>query len=268
MEPRKGAQRRLAPLPKTASARGILALAVAGLIFVSGCGGDSDPETTASSSQPAEQASSTNNAKSQASSKAGKASEAANQGSKAKGAASGGGGSNQGTSVPLPSEGERVPEATPQEEAQTTLADILLQSPAVQNGALPPAYTCDGKDSWPALSWQGVPPDTAELVLYAMGAQPVEGKLFVNWAVAGLDPSLTEIEAGRLPKGAIVARNGYGNLGYSICPAQGEAETYVFALYALREPLAPAKGFDPVALRRQVLDVSGNVGLLAAGYGR
>ena len=268
MEPRKGAQRRLAPLPKTASARGLLALAVAGLIVVSGCGGDSDPETTASSSQqPTKQAGSAK-AGSPASSKAGKESGAAGQGSKAQGTASGGGSDKQGTSVPTPTKGSRVPEATPAEEAQTTLADILLASPAIRSGALPPAYTCDGKDSWPALSWRGVPPDTAELILYAMSSRPVEGKLFVNWAVAGIDPNLTQIEAGRLPKGAIVARNGFGNLGYSICPAQGEAETYVFALYALREPLSPQKGFDPVALRRQVLEVSGNVGLLAASYGR
>ena len=37
-----------------------------------------------------------------------------------------------------------------------------------------------------------------------MNVQPVEGQLFVDWALAGLDPGLKEIEAGELPKGAIV----------------------------------------------------------------
>ena len=49
-----------------------------------------------------------------------------------------------------------------------------------------------------------MPAGTAELVLYVMNVQPVEDRLFVDWAVAGIDPSLEGIEAGELPKGAVV----------------------------------------------------------------
>ena len=133
--------------------------------------------------------------------------------------------------------------------------------------ALPAEFTCDGKSTSPALRWQGAPQGTAELVIFAMNVQPVEGKLFFDWAVGGLSPDLEEIEAGGLPKGAIVGRNSFGKAGYEICP-EGGAETYMFTVFALPKELSPAPGFDPSALRREVLDISGNVGLLALSYTR
>ena len=51
-----------------------------------------------------------------------------------------------------------------------------------------------------------------------------------------------------------------------ICPE--EAETYVFALYALPKALSPASGFDARELRKRILDLSGNVGLLPVSYVR
>jgi Raf kinase inhibitor-like YbhB/YbcL family protein len=149
---------------------------------------------------------------------------------------------------------------------------MSLESPssqAVAGGpqALPAEYTCDGKNTSPALSWQGVPPETAELVLFAMNTQPVEGKLFFDWAVAGLSPELEEIEAGKLPKGAVTGRNGFGKTGYGICPESG-AETYMFTLFALPKKLSPGQGFEPLALRKAVAGASGNVGLLALSYAR
>jgi phosphatidylethanolamine-binding protein (PEBP) family uncharacterized protein len=152
------------------------------------------------------------------------------------------------------------------------VADIRLDSPSVPPssggpGPLPVQYTCDGKSTSPALHWQGVPQGTAELVLFAMNIQPVQGKLFFNWAVGGIDPALTEIKAGQLPKGAVVGRNSFGKVGYELCP-EGSAETYMFALFALPKKLSPSRGFDPLALRKEVTDTSGNVGLLAVNYAR
>ena len=133
---------------------------------------------------------------------------------------------------------------------------------------IPATYTCDGKGTWPELRWTGVPADSAELILYAMSVQPVEGKLFVDWAVGGLDPALQSIAAGELPKGAVVGTNSFGERGYEICPAPGSGEIYMFAIYALPQKLSPPKGFDARELRKAILDVSGNVGLLPAVYAR
>jgi phosphatidylethanolamine-binding protein (PEBP) family uncharacterized protein len=149
---------------------------------------------------------------------------------------------------------------------------MILQSPSSRASsagpqALPAKYTCDGKNTSPALQWQGVPQGTAELVLFAMNLQPVEGELFFDWAVAGLSPDLEEIEAGKLPQGAVVGRNSFDKTGYGICP-EGSGETYMFTLFALPRKLSPAQGFEPMALRKAVTEVSGDVGLLALSYTR
>lgn len=161
---------------------------------------------------------------------------------------------------------------TPEQVAHATVADMSLESPAIvasggSPGRLAASYTCDGKDSWPALRWGGVPAGTAELALFAMNVQPVEEQLFVDWAVAGLDPGLEEVKAGELPSGATVGTNGFGKRGYSVCPS-GAGEIYMFALYALPQSLSPEKGFDARQMRKEILGVSGNVGLLPAVYER
>jgi phosphatidylethanolamine-binding protein (PEBP) family uncharacterized protein len=148
---------------------------------------------------------------------------------------------------------------------------MTLTSPSVPPGPggpapLPAAYTCDGAGGWPALAWSGVPAGSAELILYAMNIAPVGGKLFVDWAVAGIDPALSGIEPSKLPKGTTVGTNSFGKRGYEICP-EG-SETYVFAVYALPRALSPRPGFDARELRKEILDVSGNVGLLAVAYSR
>ncbi len=168
--------------------------------------------------------------------------------------------------------GEQEPGITPQQRQEATVASMAVESPSSQGSsggpqALPATYTCDGKGTSPALRWQGVPQGTAELVIFTMNIQPVEEKLFFDWAVAGLSPDLTEVEAGKLPRGAVVGRNSFGKAGYEICPPSG-AETYMFTVFALPEKLSPSQGFDPSALRTKVLDISGNVGLLALSYTR
>ncbi|HEU4736037.1 MAG TPA: YbhB/YbcL family Raf kinase inhibitor-like protein [Solirubrobacterales bacterium] len=149
---------------------------------------------------------------------------------------------------------------------------MTLESPSSRPSsggpaALPAEFTCDGEGTSPALRWQGVPQGTAELVLFAMNLQPAGGTLFFDWAVAGLSPDLEEIEAGKLPKGAVVGRNGFGRTRYEICP-EGSGETYMFTLFALPEKLSPSPGFDPLALRKAVTEAAGNVGLLALSYTR
>ncbi len=280
MAQRTGAKRFLASPVKTASAGGILALAVAALLLA-GCGGGSSdsgstdtagtalaqsggsPEGTSASPQGHSKASSQDGSKAKAPS---------GSGSEASDSSGGQSGQKHGPRIAQP-KGEPEQAPSSEEIANATVADMSLESPAIvpsadQPGSLAATYTCDGKDSWPQLHWSGVPAGSAELILYVMNVQPVEGQLFVDWAVAGLDPGLQEIQAGELPKGAVVGTNGFGKRGYEICPPAGSGEIYIFAVYALPRPLSPQKGFDARELRRQILDVSGNVGLLPALYAR
>jgi phosphatidylethanolamine-binding protein (PEBP) family uncharacterized protein len=168
--------------------------------------------------------------------------------------------------------GKEAPKITAKQRREATVADMTLESPSSPRGAggtsvLSTRSTCDGSNSSPALHWQGVPAGTQELALFAMNLKPVEGKLFFDWAVAGLSPDLEELEAGSLPAGAVVGRNSFGKVGYEICPP-GASETYLFALFALPRKLSPARGFDPLALRKAVAGISHNAGLLGFSYAR
>lgn len=269
-----GDQRLLTRSAKAASAGGILlALVVAALAFP-GCGGGSSDATSSAATETA----STPNDEASTGSQAAPGATADTPSSK--GATGAGGsatrgerpssGSRHGPSVPVPT-GEPEPGITPKQRREATVASMLLESPSLPPSAggtqaLSPRYTCDGRNISPALRWQGVPQGTKELALLVMNLQPVEEKLFFDWAVAGLSPDLDEIEAGQLPRGAVVGRNGFGKAAYGICP-KGD-ETYMFALFALPEKLSPAQGFEPLAFRKAVLDASGNAGILALSYSR
>ncbi len=285
MAPGTADQRFLVRPAKTTSAGILLALVVAALVLA-GCGGgssdSSSPETTTvgtsaglssdgskSATAGGPSANGAGNGPGAGGASAGSA--GGPTGSGAEAGASDGNAGKHGPRIAQP-RGAPEPGITPQQRQEATVASMILQSPSSQSSgggpqALPATYTCDGPGTSPALRWQGVPPGTAELVLLTMNIQPVAGKLFFDWAAAGLSPDLEEIEAGRLPKGAIVGRNSFGKAGYEICPESG-AETYMFALFALPKKLSPAPGFDPSTLRKEVLDASGNVGLLALSYGR
>jgi phosphatidylethanolamine-binding protein (PEBP) family uncharacterized protein len=250
---------------KTASARALLALAVAALLLA-GCGGESSEtsSSTAASTAAADEADSGSGAPSAAD-------VAAAGGSEAPQSEQPSPGDRQGPPVPQPA-GPEAPKITPKQRREATVVNMSLQSPSsvpssAGPSALPAEYTCDGKNTSPALRWQGVPQGTAELVLFAMNLQPVGGELFFDWAVAGLGPELEEIEAGKLPKGAVVGRNSFGKTGYEICPEDG-SETYMFALFALPKKLSPAQGFDPFALRKAMHGAAGDGGLLALSYTR
>jgi len=271
----RGAERLLVSPAKTASAGAALALAVAALLLP-GCGsGSSDPQDTAATSTGA--AAQGDSPGSQGPSGSTGSQEQGKGGSEGKGdsastAGQPSGGGKHGPRIAQP-KGPREKTPTAAEAANATVADMVLQSPAITAsaegpGRLPATYTCDGADSWPELHWGAVPPGTAELILYAMNLQPVEGRLFVDWALAGIDPALSEIGAGRLPAGTVVGTNSFGKQGYSICPPAGSGEVYVFALYALPTALSPKQGFDPRELRERILAVSGNVGLLPTTYSR
>jgi phosphatidylethanolamine-binding protein (PEBP) family uncharacterized protein len=265
MAQRTGADGFIASWVKAASARIFLALAVVATLSVSGCGGRSDDASTASGLGPEATGSTQETATTTSQERASKppASSSGSRGNDAK--------AKHGPQI-TPPKGSEEPKITPTQQANATVANISLESPALgvavgSTQSLPAKYTCDGEDSWPELRWSGIPVDTKELVLFTMSLEPVNEAIFFDWAVAGMDPSLEGIEEGRLPEGAILGKNSFGKNGYSICP-QGEGETYVFALYALPSSLHPSKDFDPNPLRKEVLDISGNAGLLAVSFVR
>lgn len=142
-------------------------------------------------------------------------------------------------------------------------ADIEVELP----GGLTTANTCKGGNISPAIAWRHIPPDVSELAIFAMGVKPVDGKLHFDWAMAGIDPNLSGLKAGEVPKGAVLGRSSEGQDGYSLCPAGAESETYIFALYAVETALKPKTGFDPLAMRMRATRASDQAGLIAATVG-
>jgi phosphatidylethanolamine-binding protein (PEBP) family uncharacterized protein len=281
MAPRTGPDGLLAVTAKTRSAA-FAALLVGAVLSLAGCGGggsssSSDDQATASTSttssqnQSAQAGAGGKGAGSSQSSSGAKSPSAGQQTSSGH-SSQGGGSAKHGKHVVLPA-GEREPAPTPAERAEATIADIALTSPSLAGSteagsSLPAQYTCKGADTWPTLKWTGIPSGSKELILIALAQEPVNGALFYDWAVAGIDPAQEGIDSAKLPPGAIVGKNSSGKSGYSICPSKGTAETFLFSVYALPESLHPAKGFDAAEMHNRVLEASGNVGLLAVVAGR
>lgn len=244
----------------------ILVLVAAALLILSGCGGGSDDQASTGS---------TANAQGVSAAEAGKQAPSAAEEEQAKAAAkvrSEGkrGGEGKHGPTPVTPSGEQEPGITPRQRGESNVATISFNSPSLPKTksvpVLPATYTCDGKDSWPAFAWSGFPEEAEELILFMMNVQPVNEKIFFDWALAGLDPGSGGIEAGKLPAGAVVGKNSFGKDGYSICPPKGKSETFMLALYAVPKALGAKQGFDPLALREEVASLSRNSGLYAVSY--
>src|SRR6188768_245557 len=188
-----GAKRFLASPAKAVSAKVILALTAAVLVLAGCGGGSSDPEVSGTTAAAADEdagssGSSTSAGATRSTSEPREGPKSATVPSEA---SNGEVRQGQKNGKPIaPPKGPREQAPTPAEIANATVADMTLESPAIvasegNPGSLSPAYTCDGKNSWPALSWRGVPDGTAELAIYLMNVQPVDGLLFVDWAISG-----------------------------------------------------------------------------------
>jgi phosphatidylethanolamine-binding protein (PEBP) family uncharacterized protein len=130
---------------------------------------------------------------------------------------------------------------------------MSISSPAFEpNGAIPATYTCDGAGISPPLRWQTLPTHTAEMVLFVIDDSSDGTKGGTRWVVAGLTPSTTAIEAGKLPAGALVGLNSAGKATYgAICPAKGKTDRIEFVLWALSKKIALSSGFTPAVAEQE-----------------
>ncbi len=114
-------------------------------------------------------------------------------------------------------------------------APVTLTSSAIHGGRLATLYTCAGRDISPPLSWSTIPSNVEEIVIFALGAHDVKGHTLtgIEWAIAGLKPSLHKLGAGELPHGAFLLAGSSRTRRYSICPGKGQTLNYEFALFAL-----------------------------------
>ena len=131
---------------------------------------------------------------------------------------------------------------------------LTLASPSFDDGAaIPIENTCDGENASPPLSWGAVPETTVEL---AITVTDTDANGFVHWVITNIDPAVQAMSIGNTPDGAIQAKNGKGEPGWTgPCPPPGSGEHhYVFTLYALSTPsgvTADMTGVDAIAAIEQ-----------------
>jgi Raf kinase inhibitor-like YbhB/YbcL family protein len=157
-----------------------------------------------------------------------------------------------------------------------TLMALAFTSTAFEpGGAIPAAYTCQGKDLSVPLAWSGLPAGTRSLALIVDdpdAPDPAAPKMtWVHWVLYNIPPTATglpeAVEPRALPASTLEGRNDWGRTGYGgPCPPVGR-HRYFFKLYALDVTLPdlgqPDKARLEQAMRGHVLAQQQLVGTYA-----
>lgn len=147
---------------------------------------------------------------------------------------------------------ERATATTSVADVSTTTAvpeeAMTLSSPVfVEQGAIPPEYTCDGADVSPPLHLEAIPVTTVSLALIVDDPDAPSGT-WVHWVAYDIGP-VAEIARAADPLGT-TGSNSWGEVGYrGPCPPSG-AHHYVFHAFALDTEL----GLTPGASKQDVID--------------
>ena len=111
---------------------------------------------------------------------------------------------------------------------------------ALSDGVIASRYTCKGSRRLGSGDAGWASPRRPRRSRSWSAASSAPGRFAVNWAVAGISPSVDGIAAGRLPPGAVVGLNSFGREGYSLCPAAGaKAPVTWIAVLALPHKIWP-----------------------------
>jgi Raf kinase inhibitor-like YbhB/YbcL family protein len=151
----------------------------------------------------------------------------------------------------------------------------LTSSAFSHGGPIPKAYTCQGQDISPPLSWDGVIGGVQSFVLIVDdpdAPDPAAPKrVYVHWVLYDIPPDAREllegITAESLPPGAREGKNDWDRVGYGgPCPSIGR-HRYYFKLYALDVSLGdlhtPTKSKVLDAMEGHILAETELVGLYA-----
>ncbi len=109
---------------------------------------------------------------------------------------------------------------------------FITSSDFTANQLIPAQFTCDGENTNPALSWDGVPKGTQSLA-FIMDDPDSPSGLWTHWILYNIPPTTTNIERRVKLSVGEQGKNTFGNFGYGgPCPHQGK-HRYVFTLFAL-----------------------------------
>jgi Raf kinase inhibitor-like YbhB/YbcL family protein len=127
---------------------------------------------------------------------------------------------------------------------------MTVTSPEFGQGrAIPRQFTCRRGES-PPLIWSGAPSGTRSLALVVDdAAAPITP--YVYWIVFNINPEITDIQANRLPPGAMQGVNSKGTVGYA-APCPSHTHEYRFTIYALNASLSLPEGASLTAVTSEI----------------
>jgi Raf kinase inhibitor-like YbhB/YbcL family protein len=135
-----------------------------------------------------------------------------------------------------------------------TIASIAFAA----NAAIPPLYTCEGKDISPPLAWSGAPSGTKSFALIVDdpdAPDPAAPKMtWVHWVLYDIPVTATDlpeaVQPAALPPGTREGVNDWKRTGYGgPCPPIGR-HRYFHKLYALDVVLPDLKRPSKAALEK------------------
>ncbi len=116
---------------------------------------------------------------------------------------------------------------------------MRVASPAFQEGgAIPKKFSCQGKNTSPALSWGKAPSGTRSFAVICDDPDAPVGT-WVHWVIYNLPASLKGLPEGvptlpTLKGGGVQGKNSWRTTGFGgPCPPHGKAHRYFFKVYAL-----------------------------------
>lgn len=117
----------------------------------------------------------------------------------------------------------------------------VTSSAFTQGGAIPPQYTCEGRNVSPPLSWSGLPNNAKSLALIVDDPDAPDPakpqRVYVHWVVYNISSQTTSFaenaSKSAMVSGAVQGKNDWGKTEYGgPCPPIGR-HRYFFKLYAL-----------------------------------
>ena len=143
---------------------------------------------------------------------------------------------------PTADQTETIAIATTIAESVAPFQALSIVAPWENGEPLNSQFTCEGSKLSPEFDIAGLPEGT---VMWGVSIIDITAGDAVHWAVANVDPSITRVDAGVVPEGAVQSLNRVNKVGYAApCPKAGEPHTYLFTVYALSQQLEVTDGVD------------------------
>ena len=122
-------------------------------------------------------------------------------------------------------------------QTQTTQSLRVEASSFGMNDEIPIQHTADGDDVAPSLSWSKPPDGTKSIAIIVEDPDAPDPnaptRTWTHWIVTGIPADVTQLDSDRLPPGAVMGRNDWGNHAWGGPNPPIGRHRYFFKVYAL-----------------------------------